>query len=196
MKHPMRARGTPRVGAHAPSCLVFAIVLGAAALGAAALAGCGSGGGGPASGNHNDAGGTPGSGQLTWSYDGANHAAGFATASLVRGGTQDFLQIAGGEATGAGIAFGVVSPSPLMPGHYTCAQSGTGRIIVSFVYTSPGVGPVTQACTIDITTVGTTGAAHAVGMFSATVPLDAGGTRDITNGSFDLPVVTADGGAF
>ena len=95
------------------------------------------------------------------------------------------LQIAGGEAA-VGIAFGVSMPPPLVPGTHTCSQVGVGGVIVSISYNRPGVGPLASSCTITIATIGATTGTHATGTFSAVFPLDAGGTKAITNGNFDL----------
>jgi hypothetical protein len=143
---------------------------------ALAMAGCGSSDGGAA-----PDGGAPGGtgGGLTWLDNGTRHTALYPSAARVTSAMLDMVQVAGGEASGVGIAFGVSMPPPLVPGSYPCGVSGN-RIIVSFSYANAGVS---SSCTVTITSVGAATGGRATGTFSAVF-----GATMITGGTFDLPL--------
>jgi len=147
-------------------------------------AGCGSGG----SATPMDI--SPGSPPLSWQDDGAAHAATFGSASLVTSSGIQTLQIAGGEAGGIGIAFGVSAKLAVGLGTFQCgsAAGSTGYPITSFSYTADGVDPLFQSCMVSVTALGTTDGEHATGSFSAVLTKTAGGTKAITSGVFNLPL--------
>lgn len=162
------------------ACLALAAVLSAGA------AGCGSrtarGGGGGSDGGYN--------GTVSWQDDGVLHQTSFATASVVSSSGINILQIAGGEANGIGIAFGVSTkmPMPITIGVFQCGPADGGAYppypVTSFSYTAPGVDPLFQSCTLNIDLLG--GAIE--GRFSAVLTKTAGGTKAITDGTFALPL--------
>ena len=152
------------------------------------LLGCGSGGG-PAGGTGGVGGGQPGVGSVIWFDDGVKQTA-TGSGAFVGSAMMDLIQIAAGNAAGIGIAFGVADTPPLLPKTYVCAQNGM-RPIVSISYTRPGVGPIASACTVEIITTGVATGTRGTGTFSATFPLDAGGTKAITNGTFDVQVIAS-----
>ena len=160
------------------ACLALAAVLSAGA------AGCGSGkstGGGGGSG-----GGGGNNGTVSWKDDGVLHQTSFATASLVASSGINILQIAGGEANGIGIAFGVTAMPAVTVGEFQCGPAADGGAypITSFSYTAPGVDPLFQSCNVDLATLGTA----VSGTFSAVFTKTAGGTKAITDGTFNLPL--------
>jgi hypothetical protein len=144
---------------------------------AAVLAGCGGG----------EAGAPAGAGTITWKENGALHATSFASASRVKTVNSDMLQVAGGTASGIGIAFGVVvMPPPLAQTTYTF-NGGTGYPIVSMSYQSGGSSSnVPTAISIVLTSLGATTGTSAAGTFTATLPLGNGTTKTLTDGKFDL----------
>jgi hypothetical protein len=173
-----------------------AIAAGAACLALAAAlsageAGCGSGGGGPSTdaGGHGGSGGTPGSGIISWQDDGVAHQTTFATASLVTSSGIQILQVAGGEASGIGIAFGVSAMPTVQLGAFQCGPAaGGGYPITSFSYTANGVDPLFDSCTISVSALGAADGERASGAFSAVLTKTAGGTKAITAGVFNVPL--------
>src|SRR5262249_21310611 len=93
-------------------------------------AGCGSSGGGGGGG-----GGSWGT-TISWQDDGAAHATAFGTASLATSSGFQILTVAGGEASGIGIALGVTGKPAVGLGTFQCGISsdGGGYPITSFTY--------------------------------------------------------------
>jgi hypothetical protein len=173
-----RAMRSSNVLSAVTACLALAAALSGGA------AGCGSGkstGGGGGSG-----GGGGGNGVMSWKDDGVLHQTSYATASLVASSGIQILQIAGGEASGIGIALGVTAMPAVTVGAFQCGPAADGGAypITSFSYTAPGVDPLFQSCTVAVETLGTA----VSGTFSAVLTKTAGGTKAITEGSFNLPL--------
>lgn len=162
------------------------------ALGAALFAGavgCGS-----SSANNPDGGGggASGSGTISWQDDGVAHRTLFASASLVTSSGLQILQIAGGEASGVGIAFGVSAKPAVGLGAFQCGLGDAGGYpITSFSYTATGVDPLYQSCMVSVTTLGAASGARASGTFSAVLNKTGGGTKAITAGVFDAALTVS-----
>jgi hypothetical protein len=158
----------------------------------AGAAGCGSSGGGTSTdggGSGGSSGGPPGNGTISWQDDGVAHQTAFATASLVTASGLQLLQIAGGEGSGIGIAFGVSAMPTIQLGTFQCGPAaGGGYPITSFSYTADGVAPLYQSCTVSITALGAADGERATGTFSAVLSKMAGGTKAITAGVFNAPL--------
>jgi hypothetical protein len=155
---------------------------------AALAAGCGGSDGGmgsPDGGGSGGAGGL-GMGTITWKENGAAKTTLFAAAARVMSAQSDMVQISGGTPDPTGIAFGVaVKPPPLVPGTYACF--GGSYPIVSISYQSKGASSGAMgSCSIVISTVGDVAGSHITGTFTATLPLDNGTTKTLTDGKFDL----------
>ena len=165
----------------------------AACLALAAVAtGCGSSGNGAASNDGGGGGGASGSGTLTWQDDGAAHQALFASATLVTSSGLQIVQIAGGEAGGIGIAFGVSSKPAVSIGTFQCGPgANAGYPITSFSYTATGVDALYQSCTVSVATLGAASGERVTGSFSAVLNKTAGGTKAITAGAFDVPLTVS-----
>jgi hypothetical protein len=162
--------------AAAATCLALGATLFAGA------AGCGS-----SSASNPDGGGAPGTGTISWQDDGVAHHTSFASASLVTSSGLQILQIAGGEASGVGIALGVSAKPAVGTGTFQCGVGDAGGYpIVSFSYTATGVDPLYQSCTVSITALGAAKGEHATGTFSAVLNKTGGGTKALTAGAFDL----------
>ena len=154
---------------------------------AAVAAGCGSTGGGASA--NGGGGGTPGNGTISWEDDAVAHETAFATASLVTSSGIRLLQVAGGEAGGIGIAFGVAGKPTIDLGAFQCGPAaGGGYPITSFSYTANGVDPLFQSCTVSVTALGAADGDRASGTFSAVLTKTAGGTKAITAGVFNVPL--------
>lgn len=152
--------------------------------------GCGSGSGGKSTGTGGGGGGgTSGNGAISWQDDGVAHQTSFASASLVTASGLQFLQIAGGEPSGIGIAFGVSARPTVVLGASQCGPAdGGGYPITSFSYTADGVDPLFQSCTVSIDALGTADGESVSGTFLAVLSKTAGGTKAITAGQFNVPL--------
>jgi hypothetical protein len=175
-----RSNGIAAVAA----CLALAAAL------SAGVAGCGSGNGGKSTGSGGSGGGgTSGNGTISWQDDGVAHQTSFASASLVTASGLQLLQIAGGEPSGIGIAFGVSAMPTVVRGAFQCGPAaGGGYPITSFSYTADGVDPLFQSCMVSIDVLGAADGESVSGAFSAVLSKTAGGTKAITAGEFNVPL--------
>jgi hypothetical protein len=127
---------------------------------------------------------------LLWNEGATVFTADMPTASRVRNfnGTADGLEV-GANASGVALGMGVFSvSSALRTGTFVC---GADAYVASVTYVGGGAASGEPlSCTVTITAFGETGA-RAVGTFSATLPLDNGTTKVITNGKFDIPLTPA-----
>lgn len=170
------------IAAAAATCLALGTTLFAGA------AGCGSNAAGTPGGG---GGGASGSGTLSWQDDGVAHQSLTASAALVTSSGIQILQIAGGEASGIGIAFGVSAKPTVGLGAFQCGPAAGGYPITSFSYTATGVAPLYESCTVSITALGAAKGEHASGTFSAVLDKTAGGTKAITAGVFDIALTVS-----
>jgi len=132
---------------------------------------------------------TGGAGRMTWKDDGALNTASVFIAYHDIAAATDTLQMIGATTTGATMTLDVVTVGkPLVPGAYACAQNGVDPLVI-LTYTA--VANLTTSCTINVTQVGAPGGARATGTFSAVLQLNAGGTKNLTEGTFDTPVTAA-----
>lgn len=162
---------------------------------AATLGGCGGSAGGSADGGGTGTAGTGGAvglGALTWKEGGNTHATLIASAARVKSATSDMLQVSGGEASGSGIAFGVVvMPPPLAPATYTF-NGGVGYPIISMSYQTGGASSTAPtAASIVLTTLGETTGTRAVGTFTGTLSFPGGATKTVTDGKFDVALTVS-----
>jgi hypothetical protein len=155
--------------------------------------GCGSGGGAKsdAAAGSCAASFTPGA-SMTWLDDGASECAQEVSAVLDSTATLDLLNIVGSQASGVGIAFGISTNGVAIGGTYTCGDLTNRTVAVSFNYQQGSTPNLVSTCTIDVTSAGGPGV-KASGTFSAVVTLTGGGTKTVTNGAFDAPLVNVGG---
>jgi hypothetical protein len=149
-------------------------------VGVLAVSGCGS----------SNSGGAAGVNGVAWNDDGVATTATLRTATRNISGSRDSLLVLGIASSGRAVSFSVSATAPLTPQTFVCNQTSADQS-VSFSYTDSdgGLQLATQSCTVTITHVGTPGGAHASGTFAAAFSLSGGGgTKTITNGSFDLAI--------
>jgi hypothetical protein len=133
--------------------------------------------------------GGSGAAGVSWDDNGTAHAAYSAEAIL---GTSsnvnvnlDTLEIVAVELPVGGLSIALSGPPPL-GGTYTCVVAGAA--FVEFTYE---LMADVQTCSVTITlTTGVDGGQHVVGMFSAVAMPADGGTHQLTNGQFSLPVIS------
>jgi hypothetical protein len=148
--------------------LAFALILGF-------TVGCGGGSGGPFG--------------MWWDDDG--------TAVKFIGGSARFTSSGGTDsydidavADLGSVELQVTAPSPIAPQTFVCNQTTTGQLVgVTYYWPDGGIEFVDQSCTVVLTKAGQVGDT-AVGTFEAVITLQAGGTKTISNGKFNLHVST------
>ncbi|HXI54446.1 MAG TPA: hypothetical protein VNO55_00175 [Polyangia bacterium] len=167
----------------------LALAMGAFVVTAALAAGCGGSSGGtgtsPDGGGSGGAGGL-GMGTITWKENGATKTSSFASAARGKSAQLDMVQVTGSNGDPTALSFGIaMKPPPLVPGTYACF--GASYPIVSISYLSKGASSgAMSSCSIIISTVGDVAGSHITGTFTATLPLDNGTTKTLTDGQFDL----------
>jgi len=167
-----------------PAASVAAGLAVAVAL-AGGAAGCGSSNSSPDGGGHGGASGANGGNNISWQDDGTAYGTAYGTGSLVTSSGIQILQVAGGTSGGIGIALGVTGMPSVGAGTYTCGPADGGYPITSFSYTATGVEPLFVSCTINVSALG---GGRTAGTFAAVLNKSAGGTKAITNGTFDVPL--------
>lgn len=151
-----------------PRALAFALTFGL-------CLGCGGGGGTDALG-------------MSWSDDGTAVKPLGAKATLNSTGGSDSYEIAGLGADPANVVIAVTAPSPIAPQTFVCNQTTAGHSVgVTYSPTNGGIEIADQSCTVVLTKTGQVGGTVA-GTFQAVINLQAGGTKTISNGTFDLLV--------
>ena len=142
----------------------------------AAIVGCG--GGGSDGGRH-----------ITWKDDGTSEKAIVTLAQRSTQGTSDYLNLLGtNSSVGITIVVGATG-RPLAAETFTCNQT-TSDQTVSLTYSDADGGTLatTQSCTVGVTQPGAPNGASATGTFAAVFTLESGGTKAITDGSFNVPI--------
>jgi hypothetical protein len=161
---------------------------------AALLVGCGSDGPGASTGGAGTGGGAAGTGGVfTWKEDGAMKTTIYPSGTRTTSSMLDMVQIAGGDATGTGLAMGVtLRPPPLAAGTFDCASTGMNGLIVSAAYTKTNATVGFMAtCSITITTLGAATGDRLIGTFSATFTGSGAPTVTLTDGKFDVPLTVS-----
>ncbi len=133
------------------------------------------------------AGGT-GTQGVSWDDNGKAHTAYSAEAILGTSSNPnvnvDSLEIVAVELQGGGLGMSISGPPPLS-GTYTCVVAGAA--FVEFTY---DLMADVQTCSVTMTlTTDEDGGQHVAGTFSATAIPGDGGTHQLTNGQFSLPVM-------
>lgn len=126
---------------------------------------------------------------MSWTDDGVMECADLVIADRNTSSSLDFIEIIGSNSKGLGVGLTVsVVPPASLGGTYTC--NGDAGLAVIFTYTTnTSTNNPQMTCTITLTNPGAPGGANATGTFSATVSPPTGGTKTITNGTFDVPVM-------
>jgi hypothetical protein len=126
---------------------------------------------------------------MVWQDDGVPLTAVGTMARFASQGGRDSLEITG-TTFDVTVTVTVAATSPLTPQTFICNQTTAGQSVsVGYVDADGGVQLANQSCTVTLTQAGAVGGAPAVGTFEAVFTLQAGGTKNITNGRFTLPVM-------
>jgi hypothetical protein len=125
--------------------------------------------------------------QIAWVDDGVQRCAISAIAVLGVGAT-DTLDITAADVNGYGFSLLVGGAHPFTaPQTFTCgAPTPTALVELTTTYPNGTTGTVTS-CSVNVTQVGVVAGDKAQGTFSAVMAVSSGGTKTITNASFDVP---------
>jgi hypothetical protein len=166
------------------------------------LAGCGSS---RSSGSVADAGGgtpvvNPGEADsascsgsdITWKDDGAVDCASSWEGIRSTGNMSDTLEIIATRGTMGGLSL-LFGSDVTLGGTYNCVP---GASVVEITYSDAQENDKTvQSCDVTLSfTESDAGVVYAVGTFSVVLGSDGGATKNLTDGMFDLPIITDDGG--
>ena len=125
---------------------------------------------------------------MSWDDDGTRVTAPGARATLGNSGGADTYRIASLLADPGDVDFSVTAPSPIAPQTFGCTQTTASQSVgVMYTPSAGGVEFTEQSCTVVLTQTGQPGA-RVVGTFEVVFSLQAGGTKTISNGTFNLPV--------
>jgi hypothetical protein len=142
----------------------------------AAMMGCG--GGDSGGGRH-----------ITWKDDGTSEKAIVTLAMRGMQGTSDYLNLLGtNSSVGITIVVGATGRS-LGAETFTCNQTASDQTVtLTYSDADGGTLPTIQGCTVAVTQAGVLSGGPATGTFSAVFNLASGGTKSITEGSFNVPI--------
>jgi hypothetical protein len=142
--------------------------------------------GGCVSGGNNGLGGDR---HVTWLDDGMMMTATVGKATWASSGGRDSVDMIGNNDS-AGIEIYVAAPTPFTAQTFVCSQTTPGQALLLTYRNGDPAGPafMHQSCTVAFTQIGAVGGASITGTFEIVFALPSGGTKSITNGSFDLPL--------
>lgn len=125
--------------------------------------------------------------QVAWVDDGVQRCAISAIAALGIGST-DTLDITAADVNGYTFSLLVGAAHPFTaPQSFTCGQPMESVIVeLTTTYPNGSTGTVTS-CSVNVAQLGAVGGGNAKGSFAAVMAISTGGTKTITNASFDVP---------
>jgi hypothetical protein len=133
-------------------------------------------------------GGSGGMHAMSWDDDGTHVQPPGAMAAFNSAAGTDSYDINGLGADPGDVTVQVTAPSPIAPQTFVCGQPTAGqKVLVSYSPSAGGAELVDQSCTVVLTQTGQIGGT-VVGTFEAVISLQAGGTKTISNGTFNLSV--------
>jgi hypothetical protein len=125
---------------------------------------------------------------MSWDDDGTTVTPVAARVTLGNSGGADTYQITSLGTDPADVSIAVTAPSPIAPQTFVCTQTTAGQSVgLTYTPSAGGVEFTEQSCTVAFTQTGQVGAT-VVGTFEAVLSLQAGGTKTISNGRFNLVV--------
>jgi hypothetical protein len=178
------------------------VVAGMIAIVVSACSGSGGGGGGggggavgtggASGGGSGQGGGAAGSGGNTvgvnWLDNGTSVTALGTSATLVLFQGQENLEIIG-STTELSIRLVVAAAPPLTPQTFVCNAVAGGPSAMANYIDNASVPLTPQSCTVTLTEAGRTSGSPVVGTFKALFLVPTGGSRNLTSGTFNLPLM-------
>jgi hypothetical protein len=125
---------------------------------------------------------------VTWLDDGVMMTATTGNARWVSTGGKDSVDILGFKHS-TGVEIYVAMPTPFTAQTLVCGQTTPDQSVILTYRNNDPAGPEmrSESCTVAFTQSGVVGA-PVTGTFDVVFDLPGGGTKSITNGSFDLPL--------
>lgn len=126
------------------------------------------------------------SGGILWTDDGTQNSADGKAEALVAGGTIGFALNVADVAHSNNLSVNVTAASAAdwKAGTYKCPSGGAA---IGYIHSPSGGVTLTPAtCSVTVTDTGAVGGAHLKGTFEATFTVSTGGTKTLSNGSFDV----------
>lgn len=125
---------------------------------------------------------------MSWDDDGTPVTAWAARTTLGSSGGVDTYEISSLGTDPGNVSLAVTAPSPIAPQTFVCTQTLAGPSVgLTYTPSAGGVEFTEQSCTVVLTQTGRPGAT-VVGTFEVVFTLQAGGTKTVSNGTFNLPV--------
>jgi hypothetical protein len=126
---------------------------------------------------------------VTWIDDGVMMIATLGKATWASMAGRDSLDMLGTNDR-AGMAIYAATPTPFTAQTFVCGQTTADHPLLLTYRNDDPAGPAvkSESCTVTFTQIGAVGGAPAIGTFAVVFDLPSGGTKSITNGSFDLPL--------
>ena len=125
--------------------------------------------------------------RFTWLDDGAKMTATLGKATWLSTAGRDSVDMLA-TTDAAGITIYAATPTPLTAQTFVCGQTASGQSLLLTYRNDDPAGPAirSESCTVAFTQIGAVGGAPVIGTFEVVFDLPSGGTKTITNGSFDL----------
>ncbi len=126
---------------------------------------------------------------ITWLDDGVTMTATTGNATWASTGGTDSVDMFGANRSG-GLEIYTATPAPLVAQTYVCGQTMPGQSLLLTYKIGNPAGPAisSENCTVAFTQIGAIGGAHVTGTFEMVLDLPGGGSKTITNGTFELPI--------
>jgi hypothetical protein len=124
---------------------------------------------------------------VSWHDDGVMMTATAGNATWASMGGRDSVDLLGANHS-AGVEIYAATPTPLIAQTFVCGQTTSDQsLLLSYRNDNPA-GPAirSRSCTVAFTQIGAVGGAPVTGTFEVVFDLPSGGTKAITNGSFEI----------
>jgi len=124
---------------------------------------------------------------VTWLDEGVMMTATSGKATWVSMGGRDSVDMLGINDS-AGVTIYAAAPTPFAAQTFVCGQTTPGQSLLLTYRNDDPAGPAirSRSCTVAFTQIGAVGGSPVIGTFEVVFELPSGGTKSITNGSFDL----------
>jgi hypothetical protein len=124
---------------------------------------------------------------VTWLDDGRMTTATLGQATWASMAGKDSIDMIA-TTDSVGITIYAAMPTPFTAHTFVCGQTTSDQSLLLTYRNNDPAGPAirSESCTVAFTQIGAVGGAPIVGTFAVVFDLPSGGTKTITNGSFDV----------
>jgi hypothetical protein len=125
--------------------------------------------------------------RVTWLDDGVMTTATLGKATWLSMGGRDSVDMLA-TTDSVGVTIYAAMPTPFTPQTFVCGQTTPDQSLLLSYRNNDPAGPTirSESCKVAFTQIGAVGGAPVTGTFEVVFDLSSGGTKTITNGSFDL----------